>query len=89
MIHASKPAEKYVISFSALVALYKTGYPADKIGESGGTIMESTLVQADSDVAEVIKEYNRDTVAFLGVMDEKLFINQVLRLPIPQMGLVP
>lgn len=77
MIHASKPAEKYVISFSALVALYKTGYPADKIGESGGTIMESTLVQADSDVAEVIKEYNRDTVAFLGVMDEKLFINQV------------
>ena len=77
MIHASKPAEKYVISFSALVALYKTGYPADKIGESCGTIMESTLVQADSDVAEVIKEYNRETVAFLGVMDEKLFINQV------------
>ncbi|BDZ76119.1 hypothetical protein [Claveliimonas bilis] len=77
MVHASKPAEKYVISFSALVALYKAGYPADKIGESGGTIMESTLVQADSDVAEVIKEYNRDTVAFLGVMDEKLFINQV------------
>lgn len=77
MVHASKSAEKYVISFSALVALYKAGYPADKISESGGTIMESALVQADSDVAEVIKEYNRDTVASLGVMDGKLFINQV------------
>ena len=50
IVHASKTAEKYVISFSALVALYKAGYPADKIRESGGTIMESTLVQADSDV---------------------------------------
>lgn len=77
IVHASKTAEKYVISFSALVALYKAGYPADKIRESGGTIMESTLVQADSDVADVIKEYNRDTVASLGVIDGKPFINQV------------
>ena len=76
IVHASKTAEKYVISFSALVALYKAGYPADKIRESGGTIMESTLVQADSDVADVIKEYNRDTVASLGVIDGKPFINQ-------------
>lgn len=77
MVHESKPAEKYVISFSALVALYKAGYPADKIGEAGGSIMESALVQANSDVAEVIKEYNRNTVASLGVIDGKLFINQV------------
>ena len=69
--------QKYVISFSALVALYKAGYPADKIGEAGGSIMESALVQANSDVAEVIKEYNRNTVASLGVIDGKLFINQV------------
>ena len=77
MVHVSKPAEKYVISFSALVALYKAGYPAEKISEAGGTIMESTLVQANSDVAEIIKEYNRETVASLGVIDGKLFINQV------------
>ena len=77
IVHVSKPAEKYVISFSALVALYKAGYPADRISEAGGTIMESVLVQADADVAEIIKEYNRDTVASLGVIDGKLFINQV------------
>lgn len=76
IVHASKPANKYVISFSALVALYKVGYPADKISETGGIIMESTLVQAESDVAEVIKEYNRDTVASLGVIDGKLVISQ-------------
>lgn len=59
------------------MALYKAGYPAEKINEAGGVIMESAMVQADSDVAEVIKEYNRDTVASLGVVDGKLFINQV------------
>lgn len=77
IIHTSKQAEKYVISFSALVALYKAGYPAKKICDAGGVIMESALVQADSDSAEVIKEYNRDTVASLGVIDGKLFFNQV------------
>jgi len=77
IVHASKTADKYVISFSALVTLYRLGYPVEKIANAGGTIMESALVQADSDVAEVIKEYNKDTVASLGVIDGKLFINQV------------
>lgn len=77
MVYASKTAKKYVISFSALVALYKVGYPADKIREAGGVIMESTLVQAKLDAAAVIKEYNRDTVASLGLINGKLFINQV------------
>lgn len=77
MVHASKTAKKYVISFSALVALYKVGYSADKIREAGGVIMESTLVQAKLDAADIIKEYNRDTVASLGLINGKLFINQV------------
>ena len=77
IIHVPKPAKKYVISFSALVALYKIGYPAELIKQVGGVIMESAMVQADSDVAEVIKEYNRDTVASLGVVDGKIFINEV------------
>lgn len=76
MVHDSKPMEKYIISFSALVALYKIGYPAEKIKEAGGSIMESTLVQAESDATEVIKEYNRDTVASMGVVDGKLFVNE-------------
>lgn len=77
IVHVPKPANKYVISFSALVALYKMGYPAERINQAGGVIMESAMVQADSDVAEVIKEYNRDTVASLGVVDGKIFINEV------------
>ena len=36
--------------------------------------MESTLVQADSDVAEVIKEYNRDTVAFFRGYGREAFL---------------
>lgn len=77
IVHVPKPANKYVISFSALVALYKMGYPAERINQAGGVIMESAMVQVDSDVAEVIKEYNRDTVASLGVVDGKIFINEV------------
>ena len=77
IVHVPKPANKYVISFSALVALYKMGYPAERINQAGGVIVESAMVQADSDVAEVIKEYNRDTVASLGVVDGKIFINEV------------
>lgn len=77
IVHEAKVAEKYIISFSALVVLYKIGYPAEKIREAGGAIMESALVQADLDAAEVIKKYNRDTVASVGVFDGKLFCNEV------------
>lgn len=77
IIHTSKRAKKYVLTFSTLVALYKAGYPAERIGAAGGNIIESTLVQVESDVTEIINEYNRDTVASLGVIDGKLFYNQV------------
>ena len=73
----SQQAEKYIISFSALVALFKAGIPAERIVDLGGFITESTLVQVESDVAEIIKEYDRDTVASLGVVDGKVFYNQV------------
>ena len=73
----SSKTEKYVISFSALVALFRIGFPVDRIVEAGGVIMESTLLQVDSDVSEIIQEYNRDTVVTMGVLDGKVFVNQV------------
>ncbi|SEA17823.1 hypothetical protein SAMN05216349_10638 [Oribacterium sp. KHPX15] len=77
LFQQSQQAKKYVISFSALVALYKIGFPAEQIVNAGGFIMESTLLQVESDVSEIIKEYDRDTVASLGVIDGKIFYNQV------------
>ncbi len=77
ILQQSQQAEKYLISFSALVALFKAGIPAERIVSIGGFITESTLVQVESDVAEIIKEYDRDTVASLGVIDGKVFYNQV------------
>lgn len=73
----SKQAEKYIISFSALIALFKAGVPAQSIINAGGSIMESTLIQVESDVSDIIKEYDRETVASLGVVDRKVFLNQV------------
>lgn len=73
----SVQSEKYVISFVALVALYKAGVSPELIRESGGVIMESTIAQIKSDSAEIIKEYDRDTVASIGVFNGKVFYNQV------------
>nr|WP_027871156.1 hypothetical protein [[Eubacterium] cellulosolvens] len=73
----SKQARKYIITFSALVALFKVGIPVEDIVKAGGTIMESTMRQVESDVSEIIKEYDRDTVAYFGVIDKKPFLNQV------------
>lgn len=73
----STQADKYIISFSALVALFKAGLPVDEIVNSGGAIMESTFMQIESDVSDIIEEYNRDTVASFGVIDGKVFYNQV------------
>ena len=70
-------AEKYIISFSALVALYKAGVPSETIVNMGGAIMESTMVQIKSDVSEIIKKYDRETVASFGVIDGNIFLNQV------------
>ena len=76
-LHDSKQADKYIISFSALVILFKVGFPVEIIVNSGGAIMESTLLQIESDVSDIIEEYDRDTVASLGVIDGKVFYNQV------------
>lgn len=76
-LQQSKQAEKYIISFSALVALFKAGFPSEEIVNAGGAIMESTLLQVESDVSEIIKNYDRNTVASLGVLDGKVFLNQV------------
>ena len=77
ILQQSKQADKYIISFSALIALFKAGVPAESIVKAGGSIMESTLIQVESDVSEIIKEYDRETVASLGVVDRRVFINQV------------
>ena len=76
-ISTFRQTKKGVVSFAALVTLYKIGFPAESIREAGGVIMESTLVQAISDSAEIIKEYDRETVASLGMIDGNLFLNQV------------
>jgi len=77
ILQQSKQADKYIISFSALVALFKAGFPAREIVNAGGVITESTLLQVESDVSDIIKKYDRDTVASLGVIDGKVFFNQV------------
>ena len=72
-ISTFRQTKKGVVSFAALVTLYKIGFPAESIREAGGVIMEPTLVQAISDSAEIIKEYDRETVASLGMIDGNLF----------------
>ena len=67
--------KKYVITFAALIILYKIGLSVEKVVASGAYIPASTLVQIENDVADIIKEYDRDTVASMGVFEGKVFFN--------------
>ena len=68
--------EKYIASFTALIMLYKIGFPSEKLKESGVFITASALEQIENDVADIIREYDRDTVATMGVLDGKVFLNE-------------
>lgn len=76
MLCPSVEREKYIVSFAALIMLYKIGFPAERLKAAGAFITASAFEQVESDVAEIIKEYDRDTVATMGVIDGKVFINE-------------
>lgn len=74
---SSEASEKYILSFAATVMLYKIGFPSEKFKESSVFITTSEIEQIESDVADIINDYDRDTVATMGVFDGKVFINEI------------
>lgn len=56
--------------------LYKIGFPSEKLKDSSVFISTSALEQVESDVTDIINDYDRDTVATMGVFDGQVFINE-------------
>lgn len=73
---SSDTCEKYILSFTAIVMLYKIGFPSEKLKDSSVFISTSALEQVESDVTDIINDYDRDTVATMGVFDGQVFINE-------------
>lgn len=73
---SGKEGNGYVLSFPALIMLYKLGVPAKKLNENG-VVIPSSILQFTKDEAKTIVDNNaRDIVAFMGVYEGKLFVNE-------------
>lgn len=66
----------YVLSFSAMILLYKLGVPFKTLNENG-VVIPASIVQFSKDEAKTIVDTNaRDVVASMGVYQGKLFMNE-------------
>lgn len=66
----------YVLTFSAMILLYKLGVPFKTLNENG-VVIPASIVQFSKDEAKTIVDTNaRDMVATMGVYQGKLFMNE-------------
>lgn len=66
----------YVLTFSAMILLYKLGVPFKTLNENG-VVIPASIVQFSKDEAKTIVDTNaRDMVASMGVYQGKLFMNE-------------
>lgn len=72
----SEASNKYVLSFAAMMVLYKIGFPVEELSDGNVFITASEKIQIDGDCANLIKEYDRDNVASMGMYDGQFFIDE-------------
>lgn len=73
---SEKEGNGYILSFSAMIMLYKLGVPTETLNENG-VVISTSILQFTKDEARTIVDSNaRDIVAFMGVYEGKLFINE-------------
>ena len=73
---SEKESRGYVLSFSAMIILYKLGVSTKKLNENG-VVIPASILQFSKDEAKTIVDTNaRDMVASMGVYEGKLFVNE-------------
>lgn len=73
---SEKESRGYVLSFSAMIILYKLGVSTEKLNENG-VVIPASILQFSKDEAKTIVDTNaRDMVASMGVYEGKLFVNE-------------
>lgn len=66
----------YVLSFSAMILLYKLGVPTNTLNEHGVVIPVSILQSSKDETKTIVDTNARDVVASMGVYQGKLFVNE-------------
>lgn len=66
----------YVLSYSALVFLFNLGISTETLVQNNVFIPKSMVIDLQEEKELVLEEYNRDTVASIGFIEEKLFLNE-------------
>lgn len=66
----------YVLSFSAMIILYKLGVSTKTLNENGVVIPASILQFSKDEVKTIVDANARDMVASMGVYEGKLFVNE-------------
>lgn len=67
---------KFVLSFSSLMLLFEVGVDASILSQGNVFISSSLLGELQEEKDKIIKEYDRDTVASIGVVEGKLFVSE-------------
>lgn len=72
----AKEGNGYVLSFSAMILLYKLGVPFKTLNENG-VVIPASMVQFSKDESKTVVDTNaRDVVASTGVYQGKLFMSE-------------
>lgn len=76
---SEKESRGYVLSFSAMIILYKLGVSTKKLNENGVVIPASILQFSKDEQKQLWNTNARDMVASMGVYEGKLFVMKLLR----------
>lgn len=67
---------KFILSFAAMVALYKLNFPIEKIDNRDIYITESTLNEILEETDDIISRYKQEHVATMGKVDGEVFFQE-------------
>ncbi|MBR4720707.1 MAG: hypothetical protein IK057_02970 [Clostridia bacterium] len=67
----------YILSTSAIVALYKIGVDADRVSKNDVYVANSLVMQVELDAQKIIDENKQEHNISMGIVDEKLFFNEL------------
>lgn len=68
--------ERYMLSFSAMVALYKLGFPIEQYKHKNIYITDSTQREILSEAEDIIARYKKDCVATMGKANGEVFFQE-------------
>jgi hypothetical protein len=71
-----KSDNRFVLSYSSVIMMYKLGVDLNYINKFDVLVPESTKIMIEGESNEIYKSTNRETVATMGVIEDRLFMQE-------------